>query len=114
MMPLPGDCQSNWQDNGCTVVGVRDGVMDGTVGVGDSVTSKVAGGDAVGVPDGIGVVDGLGVSVSVGLVVSDGDGIGVPVAAANGADSAAQATRDSIRPVNSNAFLIAALDRAES
>jgi hypothetical protein len=79
-----------------------------TVGVSDSIGSGVAVGDSVGVSVGSGVVDGLGVGDSVGLAVLVGDGIGVPLRATIGADSATQASRGSVRPVKSNAFLIVA------
>jgi hypothetical protein len=86
------------------------GEENGTVGVSESIGSGVADMDAVGVSVGSGVMDGLGVSegvgVRVGLCVLEGEGVGVPLGAALGSDCTAQATRESTRPMKSNAFII--------
>ena len=76
--------------------------------MGDCTDSGVADGDAVGVSVGSGEGDGLVVGESVATVVLVGDGIAVPLGAASGMDSATQATRESVRPVKSNALVIAA------
>ena len=105
-MPLPGDCQINLQSSSFGTVGVGDG--EGMrVGVSDSSGSVATNGEAVGVLDGSGVVDGLGVSVCVGMAVAEGDGVGVLISAAIGAESAAQAARESVRAVRSSVLLIA-------
>ena len=105
-MPLPGDCQTNLQSKLFGTVGVGDGDANRAVGVSDS--SGVADGISVEVWVGSAVGEGLGVGESVGSAVLEGVGMAVAVGAANGADSATQAARGSVRPMKSNAFLIVA------
>jgi len=45
---------------------------------------------------------------NVGVAVLEGDGVGVPMRAAIGPDTAAQAIPDSVKPVSSNASLLMA------
>jgi hypothetical protein len=72
----------------------------------DSIGVAVADGDPMGVSVGSGVADGLGVDDVVGVAVLVGNGIAVPLTATIGADSPPQANRESVRPIQSHAFLI--------